>query len=233
MKTRSGFVSNSSSSSFIIDDMSIDELATYMLNIVVNDWSEFDEEEEVHPPYDQWKENLKVGLASKEVQNGEIGIILPSTNFDTYIAQHKNKLYVATANNHQWDLNYPNLEYDNDRFELVDSVVEGYDYFDVRNCLTHSVSHWDRDSSKESCPSCEKYYGQYVMVGKDKICGRCYKGVIGTDQVLEKMPRLFAININEEELKELINGLACSYDQSQEIDAIVAKALTERLKTLK
>ena len=114
-----------------------------MLGTVIRDWTHWnsdgvDERSEV---YEKWKNNLDLALRNDKVINGEIGLNLPSTNYKTYIVKKNGKIYVDTANNHQWDLD-----------DVIDrgggadegcedqphNLMKNYNFINVRNNIVHS-----------------------------------------------------------------------------------------------
>lgn len=100
MKIRSGFVSNSSSSSFIISDKyfsSVRSLATYMLNKKIyeyeNNYGDYEE--------DLYDKKLLDRLTDVD-ENTPISF--SSCNYDTYIKKVADCYLVSTCNNTSWDL---------------------------------------------------------------------------------------------------------------------------------
>lgn len=184
MKTRNGFVSNSSSSSFIVHD-SISNVSKAMLNLVISDWEqdrvESAEDKKVHA---KWRRNLTNAFKKKEIIDGVIGITMPSTNYETYIIEKGNNCYVKTANNHNWE---SVIDPCYNVVEEIDRTVDDYYFLNVRNNLIHSVEKYDKlkEDSKakgKKCPVCNKdheIYSFYVVDRKgNKICNGCYEGTV-------------------------------------------------------
>ena len=113
MKTRNGFVSNSSSCSFIVslkDHPNTISLAKEMieqryLNRTVYNSDEYEEDR-----YDMLKNNLNTIAANIQDHNLSPNLAFKSCNFDTFITQievgeAKTKyIYVATCNNEKWGI---------------------------------------------------------------------------------------------------------------------------------
>lgn len=90
MKIRNGFVSNSSSSSFVVEiDMSPAELAVDI--ITCRNWESRDNEliEKIQTKISQLKPN-------------DVPIAFKSCNYDTYIMKINGSLHIETCNNHPW-----------------------------------------------------------------------------------------------------------------------------------
>jgi len=180
MKIRNGFVSNSSSSSFIVSGTDIKEIATSMLDIVVEDFSEWNENsKERLKIYGKWQKNLQTifKLNNKDILEGKIGVCFPSTNYDTYILlKDEDIIHVDTCNNHSWDLNTWR--------ELDCNEIEGMNdflYFDVAiNKLRKKLDYYIHDHNNKTkivktC-SCDIY--TYYHDAKDyPICPECGKKI--------------------------------------------------------
>ena len=70
----------------------------------------------------------------KEVKSGEIGIKLPSCNYDTYVIQGDKKCYVDTCRNHVWDFDFPTSDHQGDDYNvMVTSVQSGKKFVDIQN----------------------------------------------------------------------------------------------------
>lgn len=98
MKTRQGFVSNSSSSSFIIKtEKNTWDVAQLMLRQREDDRRGSD-----------IGESIDVEERIRQIENLNLPIDTPFTmhscNYETYIFKQSGKVYVDTCNNHPWDL---------------------------------------------------------------------------------------------------------------------------------
>jgi hypothetical protein len=215
MKTRKGFVSNSSSSSFILN-LDIDAVARNMLSTVIEEFSDWDREEsaskrrEGRELYKTWRENLEKGLRKRKVKNGEIGLTFPSCNEDTYIVKKNNQCYVATCNNHMWDdiILDGGTQYGEDN-ETVYSVTKRYNYFNIRNCKIHSCEKfWDDFKGEQlHCRHCTYQPYSYVIDLKGKIlCGTCYRK-LGEDPDVKERKRLKEILSQQPKFPSPFNDL--------------------------
>jgi len=175
MKIRNGFVSNSSSSSFIVAN-TISILSRSMLKTVLDDFG-YDKRRK-YKTYEKWNKNLRNALRRKDVKEGRLGITMPSCNFDTYIIYKEGNCYISTCNNYQWGPEVMEGMYIGEADKTVDNIVEKNNFLNVRNNLIHSCYHYD-ENSKLKCPKCKYYFGEYVIDKKgNKICGNCFKGTL-------------------------------------------------------
>lgn len=121
MKTRSGFVSNSSSSSFIISKEAyptIWDVALAMLAVRNND-SEFYIDDGV----------LSRLLEMMHIRRQEYALTFPSTNHDTYIWDAKDSWWISTSNNHPFHMlfNRPDVQCKtNTECPMADCYMEDY-----------------------------------------------------------------------------------------------------------
>jgi len=102
MKIRTGFVSNSSSSSFIVDSgdyPNVMKLAEDMMKIRNEDW--FDREKEI--PLEKWMIKQFELIKKPPYKNKNHFITFNTCNYDTFIGKKPNGDYaVSTCNNHDW-----------------------------------------------------------------------------------------------------------------------------------
>jgi len=162
MKTRNGFVSNSSSSSFILKGKTRD-IARHMLTVLMEDWKDWGY---LNTHIDSMLNNLNQ-------LSTDIPIMMPSCNYDTYIRDiGDGKVYVSTCHNHQWDFDAQDLG-----GEDVESVLETTSidvcYYDLRDGSKHTKDIW-LNGKDMSCPDCKnKLYSIFKTEdGYDK-CPEC------------------------------------------------------------
>ena len=113
MKIRKGFVSNSSSSSFIVEgSATIAQVALAMMYEIRSDWESSN--------YDSWDPPKRFYEALKwvsENQNYDKPLLIPwSTNEETFIWRANDGIMVKTCNNHDWGLVGATYIDDEDRF---------------------------------------------------------------------------------------------------------------------
>ena len=184
MKKRNGFVSNSSTSSFIIS-CDINRIAKSMLSTVIEDFSDwYDDESKAERTrcqnmHKKWERNLEKALKKTNVKNGKVGISFPSINQNTYIVMKDGKCYVDTCNNHQWDDIVAGGRFvDSDSDEEIPALMKNKMFFNLDNGLTHSaVKFWEDDSDLKAmfCPKCKSTPWAYLINSKNiLLCEACY-----------------------------------------------------------
>jgi len=235
MKIRNGFVSNSSSSSFIIDinagDTDMNTIATGMFKIITDDFGEWAAPKKYRAKIIKKRKivraNLTKALKRKDVIDGQIGIVMPSCNYETFIIQKDNKIYIATCNNHLWHdvISVRDIEYDEIQYEDFKKVMSDSFFFDVFNKMIHSTERFDDDDeigessdnrmkilygAKTSaiCPKCKKTPYSYVeTVEGKKICSLCYKGIMGDSPRAIKEKYIQSINNKRKDFDNPIRNI--------------------------
>jgi hypothetical protein len=188
MKTRHGFVSNSSSSSFLISTSaykSVFDLALHMIELRDKDLL-YDNEE-----VGEWAcANLKdiILSAAKNGMNENTPISFPTVNYDTFIVKMDNYYIVATCNNHPF---YHDLKGDCYREwesvlkplgmkhweEVEDHLKEKFTFWFPKYNKFAKVFHYEGDYRNAPVTYCQKHYCD-LLVEKDtdkKFCPECDK----------------------------------------------------------
>jgi len=181
MKTRQGFVSNSSSSSFIIDTSQETEYKTVwdvmksMIMSRAERYAEYDTrdgKEEREPSGEEIIraiEGLRLDVDTPMTMN--------STNYNTYVFKRDGKICVDTCNNILWDIDgegvqygvqygggaddgAPESEHDDIDFFYIDYKVYGreasYDERDGVKCNCKGYFKIALQSGKVICPECDE-----------------------------------------------------------------------------
>jgi len=181
MKHRQGFVSNSSSSSFVIKTDSPFQLAADMLKVVYDEWSGYNDGDVEIQKLDKafTRYGIHLNNLCDKLPKGCDGIVLPSTNYDTYILfedkeyTDASECFVYTCNNHDWEheLEYSLLNFSEQAEGLLHRLVSKCYFYDVHNGM---VLHYPIYSDY-ICPKCkEKYYFYHLTQDGKKVCGLCY-----------------------------------------------------------
>jgi len=193
MKIRNGFVSNSSSSSFIVANGDVATIANIMLNVVLNDWYDLDDK-----TVEAWRKNATKCHNNEDIRSGKIGITIPSCNYETYIFKSGQDVYIDTCHNHEWPMEEMGvIRYHGGGEDEGDSIHKESKkkrYFNVKNCLVHSRNKWNwkdkQGLDKNKCPVCSadplgrNLLAEYVVYKKKRVCAHCYRGVLGTQETI-------------------------------------------------
>ena len=148
MKVRNGFVSNSSSSSFIISDKhfsSVKDLAIYMINKKIEEYTY--ENENVNDEYIEYDKKLILKLDNIDENSS---VCFPSCNYDTYIKKFGDCYLVSTCNNTQWDL-----------YNFTTQLTEN-----ARNAINETINNSSKKIGEELKCIIEEPY-EFYHIGKD------------------------------------------------------------------
>ena len=109
MKKKLDFVTNSSSSSFILSDSIKDTktVAKQMVDLIFKEWKEFDRN-----PDEEFSKKIFDNI--KKLDKDENIMIPFSCNYETFIYRLENgKIFVDTCNNHDWERTMDIIEHFN------------------------------------------------------------------------------------------------------------------------
>ena len=136
MKIRDGFVSNSSSSSFVINCVGKTKTVYDVVKLMINLQIQRIKEEK----WGDWQKNVRVKKQwLKKLKNVGVNhsVEFPSCNYDTWIKKIGNQILISTCNNEDWDI--PNQAYLSEetieelktliKEQKVDDIVEYYDFY--------------------------------------------------------------------------------------------------------
>jgi len=210
MKIRSGFVSNSSSSSFIIRKSKFPNsvaIARSMLDDYIDTCkSDFEENDFFIDKFNLSKESL-------DIIDVDSDIMFNSTNYDTFITNlDHNYIHVATCQNVIWDVqNYAcgslpddlsediqnHLSYYNSNEIYLDDGSSSYEDEDKKSDKSspfRNTKYFKIDSGfyiKKAKPyqSCKKCYHELYIVGRRKLCLYCDKEFILRSFKLSKIKK--------------------------------------------
>jgi hypothetical protein len=165
MKTRTGFVSNSSSSSFVLEVGkpfdTVLEVAEHMV------------------PQREWEDDAALVAAIQKLRrSGEkyYAVCFPSCNYDTFIAKMGNLFLVETCHNHDWDLRdvsvsaivpHEFLEYFGD--DSFYDLPKRLPFYHLKYGVTVRQPDW-RETGYNWCPKC---HGDFWVIGDTIKCLNC------------------------------------------------------------
>lgn len=179
MKIRTRFVSNSSSSSFIIN-VPISVVANSMIDTVISDNKEYDNN--TFSSFNKLCIKCKKTL-QEELDRGGKSVIMPSCNYETFIHEKNGICFVETSNNHSWDID--DFGYQNTDDGQIKNIQKDILFFDTRTGTYHYPSSWERDV-QVSCPNkdCGNYKrSNFMATYHDKngnlYCDSCHSKLPG------------------------------------------------------
>ena len=175
MKIRNGFVSNSSSSSFILKVT--DEIPTIFsvaeIMIKHRDW-----DNNIHGVTPDKNDIEKLNSLPIDPN---INLKFNSCNYDTYITKEDDYYLITTCNNHQFydvldDFSVYRKEYYIKYGEDLYDIQTDRDYYILDLDAVGRQLSWD-ESDKYRCTTDKCYTGELYLISGDIICGRCGKKV--------------------------------------------------------
>jgi len=191
MKIRSGFVSNSSSSSFILNANKYNcvDIAKDMARTLYSDDDYTDYNEEY----------LKIIENLDKLENKNTAIFLNCCD-DIRIVRVGDKLYVDASNHYDWELD---ATYGDENDEFYDNLSSGEYYFpEYDNKILGKLKRWDKKYNYEKIPySCKCGSHSYIEVENDILmCPKC-----SCDPNGNKVQRVF----REEKLERILKDDIC------------------------
>lgn len=199
MKIREGFVSNSSSASFICPVFpfgSVFNLAREMLLIRNLDWNSFE-------PGDYTGELIKLDQAVELGINNDTPVQFSTTNYDTYIRIVDGYLHVDTCNNINWEPLYEfTADIQNYGEEGAPSDIKEYYFWYIKEGVvgkpvtdeewrTHCKENNITGQRRPVCTKKNLHFNGIVKTPEGKIqCVYCYKEDNGRDVLIYPATRL-------------------------------------------
>lgn len=179
MKIRNGFVSNSSSSSFVV--IGEDTVVSTAINMI---------------PAREWgpRDTKLINILRSYKGSPNTPIAFSSCNYNTFIKKVKGTIFVETCNNHEWHYLIDYRPPTDEELKLIGSEDRDYDAFRVQNlgnfwwpefgikaCTLWPKYDWCKDcftdilrlekTGKEICPKCKKdrkEVGEHFTKGETK-----------------------------------------------------------------
>ena len=208
MKTREGFVSNSSSSSFILSKDSYESVFDLAKSMIPS--REWDSDQELI---------TKIEEAEIRGMDPNTSISFGSCNYETYIVKYKDYYLISTCNNHHWEIDEGYSYFPKELRSVVDTdwdtprqygSPDGEAFEDLENVVSKLSSFWYaeygiggtpldyEDPEREKYKCSEHWYDIIKIKGKKKpVCVVCY-GMKKEKEAKEKVKKQFkALSILE------------------------------------
>ena len=169
MKIRTGFVSNSSSSSFAIDVNSYrntKDLALTMIKIRDEDWNNYEDK-----PIGHESEEYKLLYKTKKLPCDNI--TFQTTNYDTYIVKHHKVYLVDTCNNTDWSSLEIEDAYGEESPNSFSNIINSSKYWNLKWDLINKQITYDDDKYDFDNNYCQKHTCYKIKINNDVICPKC------------------------------------------------------------
>ena len=175
MKIRNGFVSNSSSSSFVLKVSSKIPTVFSVAEIMIK----HRDKDNAQYGYDNKNKDVKK-LRSLKI-DPDTNIRFNSCNYDTYITKENDVYLITTCNNHGFweifeglsaDSTIYTIKYDEDLY----NIQTDRDYYILElGVIGRQLSY--QEERKYECKTKDCYCGDLFKVGDDIICSQCGKKI--------------------------------------------------------
>jgi hypothetical protein len=196
MKIRNGFVSNSSSSSFIIRlDENFPDTLSIAKSMIKNKYEEHADYDDNSDDKDWWKPSMKNAFKNlkrlKKEDDPYIPIFFTSCNYDTYIIPLTNNyVFVETCNNTRWDIEessnvvrggipdevlekYPGSENSNGEFYITDETDDNKYKNIIYDHPFYLIENGIELTKPSEYKTCKKCYNDMWVYGDREICIKC------------------------------------------------------------
>ncbi len=170
MKIRKGFVSNSSTTSFIVELQlydSVFSLAKKLIKIITDDkYKELNLEKQDKYEFKSYSKKLEIA-ESKSIDNNT-PIMFPTYNFDTYIIKKNDGYYVDTDHILLWEMSLKTIKLD---FDLTYNLIEENLFFYI---LKYDVfGKFIKNPMNIPCKNHNYPYNSVELSNRKLICLEC------------------------------------------------------------